>query len=338
MGFSSQRSSTVGEGRRIVLLALAVVCAGCASPPPPIPQDLTKPPRPQAPYSAAEALKEFESGPDPEYRLGLGDTITIQVWDHAELSGSQIVGPDGAITVPAGGTLKISGKTRDEATKAVKDELNKFYAKVAVSVRVDRYASNRVVILGQVRTPGVIQFDTMPTLLEALARAGGLTGDPNTNLTHCAIIRGRDRVAWIDIRALLQNANLALNLKLKPDDLVFIPERSDLPVYVLGQFAKPGPVRWKANLGLLDAIALAGGATRFANSTIQFVSPSRGLQATVDMNELQTGTRGHDIVLQSGDIVYLPTSGMADVGFVLEQLDPFGWVFLGSSIRASATD
>jgi polysaccharide export outer membrane protein len=329
MAYSSQGSSTVDAGRRILLLAMVILCAGCASAPLPIPQEMTKPPRPLAPYSATEALKEFEGGAEPEYRLGLGDTITIQVWDHAELSGSQIVGPDGAITVPAGGTLKISGKTRDEATKAVKDELSKFYAKVAVSVRVDRYASNRVVILGQVRLPGVIQFDTMPTLMEALARAGGLTGDPTTNLTHCAIIRGRDRVAWIDIRALLQNANLALNLKLKPDDLVFIPERSDLPVYVLGQFAKPGPVRWKANLNVLDAIALAGGATRHGNSTIQIVSPSRGLQ---------TGARGHDIILQSGDIVYLPTSGMSDVGYVLEQLDPFGWVFLGSSIRASATD
>lgn len=320
------------------MVLAAVLAAGCSSPPPPIPKELTRPPKPLGPYSATDALKKFESESDPEYRLGTGDTITIQVWDHAELSGAQNVGPDGAITVPAGGTLKVSGKTREEATKAVKDELSKYYAKVAVSVRVDRYASNRVVILGQVRVPGVIQFDSMPTLLEAIARAGGLIGDPNTNLTHCAVVRGRDRVAWIDLRAILQDANLSLNLRLKSDDLIFVPERSDQPVYVLGQLTRPGPVRWKPNLGILDAIALAGGATRFANATIQIVSPSRKLQTSVDMTELQTGIRGHDIVLQSGDIVYLPTSGIADVGFVLEQLDPFGWIFLGMSIRAAAVD
>ena len=57
--------------------------------------------------------------------------------------------------------------------------------------------------------------------------AGGVTGDPNTNLTHCAIVRGRDRVAWIDLRALLQNANLSLNLRLKADDLAVVPGVTD---------------------------------------------------------------------------------------------------------------
>jgi polysaccharide export outer membrane protein len=300
---------------------------------------MTKPPPPLAPYSAAEALKEFDSEQDTEYRLGSGDAITVQVWDRADLSGSQVVGPDGAITVPTAGTLKVAGMTRGEATKALQDELTKLYAKIVVSVRVDRYASNRVVVLGQVRLPGVLQFDAMPTLLEALARAGGLvSADATTNLTHCAIIRGRDRVAWIDLRSIFQNANLSLNVKLKSDDVIFIPDRSDQPIYMLGQFLRPGPVKWKANLGILDAMALVGGPTRHGNAVVQIVSPSRNLKTSVNLAELQSGVRGHDITLKAGDIVYLPTSGMADVGYVLEQLDPFGWVFLGSSIRASATD
>src|SRR5688572_28692680 len=211
----SRLSSSVRSGRPRVtrcatLGTVLALIAGCAPAPDPIPAAMTKPPAPLAPYSATEALKEFDSEQDTEYRLGSGDAITVHVWDRTDLSGSQIVGPDGAITVPTAGTLKVAGMTRGEATKALQDELTKLYAKIVVSVRVDRYASNRVVVLGQVRLPGVLQFDAMPTLLEALARAGGLiSADATTNLTHCAIIRGRDRVAWIDLRSIFQSANLA---------------------------------------------------------------------------------------------------------------------------------
>jgi len=321
------------------LAAALVLAAGCSGPSPAIPRDLTKPPPKSPGYTAAEALKQFDAAPDPEYRLGEGDVISIQVWDRPDLSVAQVVGPDGAITVPVSGTLRVAGKTRDEATQAVKEALSKFYAKISVTVRVDQYVSNRVVILGGVKLPGVLRFDTMPTLLEALARAGGVAApDKPSNYSHCAIVRGRDRVAWIDLKSLLQQANLSLNLRLKPNDVVFIPDRTDLPIYVLGQVMKPGLFRWSANLSLLDAIGLAGGATRHANADLVVVSPSRGTRATIRMEELQTGVKGHDVTLQGGDIVYLTTSGIADVGYVLEQLDPLGWVFLGSAVREAVTN
>ena len=328
------REAFRGAGLIVMLAAALTLYPGCGGSSPAIHRELTKPPPKPTPFTSGEALKQFDAAPDPAYRLGEGDVIAIQVWDRADLSGSQIVGPDGAITVPVAGTLSVLGMTRDEATNAVRDALLKFYAKVTVTVRVDRYVSNRVVVLGKVRTPGVMQFDTMPTLLEALARAGGVASDEKTNLTHCAVVRGRDRVAWIDLRALLQDANLSLNLRLKSNDLVFIPDRGDLPVYVLGQVAKPGLVRWTDNLTLLDALAQAGGATRDANAQLQIISPSRGLRSTVELEELQAGIKGHNVILQGGDIVYVTTSGIADIGYVLEKINPFSWVFLGATVRS----
>lgn len=309
---------------------------GCGGSTPAIHRDLMKPPPKGAPFTAGEALKQFDAAPDGEYRLGEGDAITIQVWDRADLSVSQVVGPDGAITVPVSGTLKVAGKTRDEAMQAVKESLLKFYAKVAVTVRVDRYASNRVVILGQVRTPGVLQFDTMPNLLEALARAGGIFPmEGGSNLTHCAILRGRDRVAWIDLKGLLQDANLTLNIRLQPNDLVFIPDRGDQPIYVLGQVTRPGLFRWKPGLTLVEAIGLAGGANRDANAMVHVASPARGLRSEISMDEASRGLKGHNVVLQPGDIVYLPTSGLADFGYFMEKLNPYSWFFLGSTVRSS---
>jgi len=329
------RATRLEAGWRVLFCAAVFQVLGCGGGSPAIHREFTKPPPPPKPFTSGEALKQFDAAPDPDYRLGEGDAIAIQVWDHPDLSGSQIVGPDGAITVPVAGTLHVAGKTRDEATKAVRDAMLKYYAKLTVTVRVDRYVSNRVVVLGRVRLPGVMQFDAMPTLLEALARAGGVAPDEKSNLTHCAIVRGRDRVAWIDLRGLLQDANLTLNLRLRPNDLVFIPDRGDLPIYVLGQVMKPGLVRWTSNLTLLDALAQAGGATRDASSSLEVISPSRGLRTTVVLEELQRGVKGHNVILQGGDIVYVTTSGLADVGYVLEKLNPYSWIFLGSTVRSA---
>ena len=119
------------------LTALLILANPGCGPSPAIPREFLKPPPPPTPYSAGDALKQFDTDPDPQYRLGEGDAITLQVWDRPDLSGPQVVGPDGSITVPVAGTLHVSGMTREEATKAVKDALSKFYAKISVTIRVE---------------------------------------------------------------------------------------------------------------------------------------------------------------------------------------------------------
>ena len=174
----------------------------------------------------------------------------------------------------------------------------------------------------------------MGTLTSGVNVPDGVTPDTTSNLTHCAVVRGRESVAWIDLRSLLQEADLSLNLRLRPNDLIFIPDRSDLPIYVLGQVARPGVVRWNSNLTLIDALAQVGGATRDANAELVVISPSRGgLRSTVRMDELQSAVKGHNVTLRPGDIVYLTTSGLADIGYVLEQLNPLSWIFLGAAVR-----
>jgi len=326
---------------RILALLAGVLLAGCASGYDVVDERVPTPPPPR-PYSSAESLKQFDAAPQEPYRIGAGDQVSVQVWEKPELSGLQFVGPDGALTVPLVGTVSVAGLTREDAAKAIREPLSKLYTGVSVTLRVEQYQANRVTVVGKVKTPGVYRFENAPSLLEAIAKAGGLAGGATgealqlNNLTHCAVIRGRDRVAWIDLSSLIDGRDVSLNLRLKPEDTVLVPEDADLPVYVLGQVTKPGPIRWTRGLSFVDALAQAGGTGRDASpSSIYLVRPREGRRYIISMGDILGPEKGTNVALERGDIIYVPTNFLADVGYLLEKLNIWSWVFIGTSVRTS---
>jgi len=280
------------------------------------------------PYTPAKALQEFEASEAEPYRLGEGDQISLQVWEKPELSGTQFIGPDGAITVPVAGTMRVAGLTREDAASTITKSLSKFYTGVSVTLKVEQYIANRVTVVGRVKTPGVVRFEKNPTLLEAIARAGGTLDSPLNNLTHCAVIRGRDRMAWIDLKSLTDGREATLNLRLKADDVVLVPEDGDLPIYVLGQVLKPGPYRWVRGMSFMDAISQAGGPGRDSlPSNILLVRPSQNRRVSVSIDDILGPVNTSNVALESGDIIYVPTNILADLGYLLEKLNPYSWFF-----------
>jgi len=336
----TRRDATPGSGTaapRIWALLAGVLLAGCASGYDVVDERVPTPPQPR-PYSSADSLKQFDSSPQEPYRLGAGDQINVQVWEKPELSGLQVVGPDGAITVPLVGSVSVAGMTREDAAKAIREPLSKLYTGVSITLRVEQYQANRVTVVGKVKSPGVYRFENSPSLLEAIAKAGGLSTEAPINLTHCAVIRGRDRVAWIDLGSLSDGRNISLNLRLKAEDLVLVPEDADLPIYVLGQVGKPGPLRWTRGMSVVDAIAQAGGMTRDSSpSSIYLVRPSQGKRYVISQGDLLGPEKGTNVAMEKGDIIYVPTNFLADVGYLLEKLNIWSWVFVGTSVRNTGT-
>jgi polysaccharide export outer membrane protein len=294
-------------------------------------------PPPARPYSPDEFLRQFDAVGEDPYRLGEGDQVTILVWEKPELSGPQIVGPDGALTVPLVGSVHVSGLTRDDASKAIHDSLAKLYSGVVVSLKVDQYIGNRVTVVGRVKTQGVQRFESVPTILDAIAKAGGLMEGP-VNLTHCAVMRGRDRMAWIDLAALMDGRDLSLNLRLKPGDVVLVPDDGDQPVYVMGEVAKPGAFRWTKNMTVVDALAQSGGFTKDAMpQKIVVVRPNRNQKAIVSRDDIMDPQASSIVALERGDIVYVPSSYIADLGYILAQLQISSWVFYATFNNSSGS-
>jgi polysaccharide biosynthesis/export protein len=277
----------------------------------------------------------YGSTPAATYILGAGDEISIDIWDHTDLSGSHIIGPDGCITLPLVGSVQLAGHTREAATQAVEEALVPYYLDLIVTLRVDRYTSSRVYVLGRVSNPGVLHCETMPTLLEAITLAGGLpvgNGPDKTALTRCAIFRGREQIVWIDLKRLLKG-QLQLNVPLQRDDLVYIPSANDQLVYVLGEVNQPGAYPLSPDMSFMDALALAGGPTADANTKgMQFIALDGEIKEKVSFNKIIDAQITFERPLEENDVIYVPRRGLAKIHYVMSKLSPLSSMLLLGSV------
>jgi protein involved in polysaccharide export with SLBB domain/GT2 family glycosyltransferase len=273
-----------------------------------------------------EVLAMSETVPE-QYRLGAGDKLDVRVWNRDDISTRDIVvAPDGTIAVPRIGIVNVKGRTVDEVVDEVSQRLSEYYDSPEVTIQISEYANNKAFVLGRVANPGIVKFTGEGTLLEALALAGGLPViEKEAFLTKCAIIRGKNQIFWIDLRELL-NGNIALNAKIRNNDVIFIPESEDELVYVMGEVEKPAAHRLKSQITLMDAIMLSGGPTR--NATLRHVyvvrqTPEGGVVRKVNIRHMvETADFTTNFLLQDNDVVYVAESDIAAFNYMIEQISP----------------
>jgi polysaccharide export outer membrane protein len=317
--------------RRVVLLLVSSALAACASAPAPAPTtgpssaSLFKAPlkTTAAPLMSKEDLALLEESVNPIYQIGSGDIVRVDVFGRPEVSGKHVVGPDGRITVPIVGELALADRSREEARSLVEKGLRPYYSHPHVTLAVEEYVSNQVTVLGRVERAGMLKFAHPPTLAEVLASAGAMPIlDKQATLTRCAIMRGRERLIWVDLKSLL-NGDPAYNLRMRKGDIVFIPDSADTAVYVLGQVHKPGSYRLTPRMTLLDAIAQAGGPNE--DSQPQQIGLYRAGASQVEMfsfADVINPARAINYSLEDGDVVFVPRSNLADIGYFLRQISP----------------
>ncbi len=291
---------------------------------------------PKLKLSPLETLRRFEPSADEEYTLGAGDELSIQYPGRPELASKAMIGPDGRITLPLAGPIEVVNLTREAAGQKIGVALSAYYTNLTATVEVMKYGSNHVTLLGDVRNPGLINFDQTPTLLEALSK-GGIVARTDGNLPEqCVIYRG-EQVLWVDLEELLSNGSPLADLRLRRNDVIFVPAISSRSVTVMGQVQHPGEIVLKHNSTITSILGEAGGVsdTAGSNPELQIVHRSKGGRTQyVHFRDLLKPTGGMEISLYPGDVIYVPKSGMSKVGFVMQQLAPF--LSLGSFAAIAA--
>jgi polysaccharide export outer membrane protein len=197
-----------------------------------------------------------------DYVIGPQDVLTITVFGEADFSGKYTVEQDGTFTFPQLGRIKAGGATLRGLEQDLKKQLADGYLRnPQVAVAVENYRSQKILILGEVRSPGEYQLTGEMTLLAALVRAGSTTPAAG----HEALIvrakkSGEDSsdVLHVDLNE-LQGGNLALNLVLQDGDTINVPKAQS--VFVSGQVKNPGAYAVDPGTTVLQLLSLAGGIT-----------------------------------------------------------------------------
>ncbi len=165
-----------------------------------------------------------------EYKIGIGDTININVWKNPDLSVTVPVRPDGKISAPLIGDMLVAGFTPEEVSMFIQIELGKFIRSPNVVVIMTNLGStqylSRVRVTGAVVNNVSLNHQQGMTLLDAILAAGGPNEFADSSETRVFRRIGDETVLIpVDLDSMLKGGNLVENIVLKPGDTITVPER-----------------------------------------------------------------------------------------------------------------
>ncbi len=173
-----------------------------------------------APPKPTQAAPEGE-----EFVIGLEDALSISVWKEPELSVKDVVvRPDGKISMPLVGDIQASGLTPSQLQQRIAERLKEFVASPNVTVVVTHISSQSVSIVGKVFKPGIYLLGSPITVLELLARAGGLQEEAKTKRIKIVRQQSGGTVQFsFNYKDVSAGKNLQQNIVLKNGDVVIVP-------------------------------------------------------------------------------------------------------------------
>lgn len=168
----------------------------------------------------------FEKGTEPEYMLESGDVIEVAVWRNEDLSRTLTIRPDGRISLPLAGEIKASGLSPEKLSHIITLRLqDKYILDPQVTVIVNSVGSKKILVLGEVRNPGMYNISQRLTALEAIGKSGGY--GKYSYLENTVIIRNPyDKVPHIftaDLKSVLKEGKVRNDVVLQPGDIVYVP-------------------------------------------------------------------------------------------------------------------
>lgn len=175
----------------------------------------------QAPVSNAGAVKPH----DATFLIGNDDVLAINVWKEPDISRSIPVRSDGKISLPLVGEVQAAGITPLKLEQEIAARLKNYIAEPEVTVIVQQVNSQKFNILGQVNRPGSYPLATSPTVLDAIAVAGGFRDFAKQKAIY--VLRqnpdGTQSRLPFNYKDVVKGHNPAQNVKLQPRDTIVVP-------------------------------------------------------------------------------------------------------------------
>jgi len=236
----------------------------------------------------------------PDYVVGSGDTLSINMWGGMTQSTSRVVDRDGRILLPDAGSLNVAGLPLQRAESLIEGALKKQYRDVNVTVTVSRLRSVRIYVAGDVQRPGGYDISSLATPLSALFAAGGPTSIGSLRIARH--YRGDQLIEEIDLYDFLLHGVRAKEVRFESGDTLLVPP-AGAQVAVSGSVKRPAIYEFKSGESTLDLLINdAGGFTAAAsleNITIERID-ANSKRETLTLRTAKTSNPDADRAAISG--------------------------------------
>lgn len=313
----------------------------------------------QSPKTPPESIVEtVDRNRFSAYVLGAGDFLDIRVYGYEEFTGTQVILPDGTITLPLVGSIMAGDRTAAELSETLKQQLSRWIVDPVVTVSLNKLRPVRVNVAGEVYRPGPVQLQSVspvnangnqnqvlfPTVSEAIALAGGITQDADIQQVVLKRYRpnGSAEPITINLWEALRSEQTPGDLVLLDGDSLYIPRITQtatpldrrllaraayspktVRVRVAGEVRTPGEIEVRPDSTLSSAIAIAGPTDKSQLKRVIFVR----LQADgrVQRRELNLQDLADNEQVQEGDVLIVPKNNARNIIDVAGQLvSPLG--------------
>lgn len=206
----------------------------------------------------------------PEYVLGPGDGLNIDLFGSVSQRLSKVVDREGRITLPEFGGVQVSGRSLGDVQHMVQAALRTQFRDVQADISLSRLRSVRVYVVGDVERPGAYDVSSLSTPLNAVYEAGGPTS--RGSLRTIKQYRGKQLVQQIDVYDLLLHGIRAGMLRLESGDTILVPSLGP-EVTVEGMVRRPAVYEVNTEKNLAEILELAGGV--LPSGTLRHVDVER---------------------------------------------------------------
>lgn len=259
-----------------------------------------------------------------QYILGPGDGLTINLWGEYEELYEVRVTPDGKISLPTMGDLKVKGLSLTQVAALVDTEVKKYYHNVKSGVSLTSLRIFEVSVLGAIQFPGTYLATPVRRVSDLISDAGGV--QQGGSWRQIQVRREGQVVATADMSEYLRRGNEPVNPYVKDGDIIFVPPMgqtvvslvtNDVSVNQSGmamESSTPNNIELKAGERVSQLMAEVGGISPWWNLENAYIirethNPDGTMKIPVDLHRLLfEKDLTQDIELQNGDQVFVPSN------------------------------
>ena len=192
------------------------------------------------------------------YTLGPGDKVNVDIWGASQESITEIISPDGTITIEDIGVIQLSGLSVSQAKNRLKRVLGPRYQDSKIDLTLGQTRTITVSVMGEVKMPGTFTMSAFATVYNALYMAGG----PNEigTLRNVKVYRKGKLITNVDVYDFLLNGKLSGDVRLQDNDVITVSPYEAL-VNISGKVKRPMFYEMKTSESAATLLKYAGGFT-----------------------------------------------------------------------------